>query len=284
MVIATKADITYTVLAPSSTVVNTAVTVPAITSMSVVTCTASPHLEVWDGSAWQNYETMGASQPTWIANFDAAAKTFDIASADSSLAGQSNQLRYAYTEDESPNSVGYETFNVIFDYECLTDEITLDNSCRGNQENIFGDTTSVCSVLASHTKPNCPLTFGFEIAPDGSSPYGAFTGILTNYVGMVSPADGAFTIDTAALTPSDKTTLQPTTTTWFKQTITSTDSTHPNGVKTDLFTITLSSKCNGNTMTVDATSDISYLVLASSSTVVDTSVTSCDFDAKNHNI
>ena len=162
---------------------------------------------------------------------------------------------------------------MVFDYECLTDEITLDNSCRGNQENIFGDTTSVCSVLASHTKPNCPLTFGFEIAPDGSSPYSAFTGILTNYVGMVDPTDGAFTIDTAALTPSDKTTLEPTSTTWFKQTITSTDSTHLNGAKEDLFTITLSSKCNGNTMTIDTSNDINYTILAPSSTVVNTAVT-----------
>ena len=87
MTVDATSDVSYLILASGSTVVDTAVTAPAMPTMSVATCTATLTLEVHDGSMWTNYETMGASQPAWIANFNASTKAFNVSSADKTLAG-----------------------------------------------------------------------------------------------------------------------------------------------------------------------------------------------------
>ena len=117
-------------------------------------------------------------------------------------------MRYSYTDNaDSGSSTVYSAFTINFDYECRTATLTLDNSCRGDQSNTFGTSTSVCSVIDTHSAPNCPLSFTFTVAPDASSAYGAFTGTIASYVGSVDAATGAFTIDTTAITPSDQLSL-----------------------------------------------------------------------------
>ena len=86
MTVSNPADITYTILAPGSTIIPVSMAAPTVTSTDSA-CTLTTVLERHT-IGWNNYEDPG-NQLAWITNFDSGSKSFDIATANNGIAGLS---------------------------------------------------------------------------------------------------------------------------------------------------------------------------------------------------
>ena len=78
--------VTYTVLAPGSTLVTSSVTPPSVTADAGCLVAKILQIDTTGSEVWEDYESTSFTQ-AWIINFNAVTKAFDIFSGDSSLAG-----------------------------------------------------------------------------------------------------------------------------------------------------------------------------------------------------